>query len=164
MSHVRYIDRTRDYYKSQGYDKPYRWANHDDAPFAPLKKPLPESRLTLISTSQIALRTWEDQRTPLEKGEEGNVYSFPADTPVEDLYSQSHSYDNYATTLDDVNAFFPVTRLREFEAAGRFGSLAPNVHGVYTAYSQRKTRETDAPELLRRLRDEPVDAVLLTPV
>jgi hypothetical protein len=164
LSHVRYIDKTREYYLSQGYEKPYRWANFDDAPFASLKKPLSESRLALVSTSEIALRSWEDQRTPLEKGEEGNVYSFPADTPIEDLYSQSHSFDKYATTLDDVNAFFPITRLRELAAAGRFGSLAPNAHGVYNAYSQRKTREKDAPEVLRRLRENAVDVVLLTPV
>ena len=30
---VRYIDRTRAYYLSQGYDKPYRWAHFDDVPF-----------------------------------------------------------------------------------------------------------------------------------
>ena len=57
MTHVRYMERTREFYHSQGYEKAYRWAHHDDAPFAPLKKPLAESRLALISTSQIALRT-----------------------------------------------------------------------------------------------------------
>ena len=68
MSHVRYIDKTPDYYLSQGYDKPYRWANFDDVPFTLLNKPLSESRLALVSTSEIALRSWKDQRTPLEKG------------------------------------------------------------------------------------------------
>jgi len=162
LSHVRYIDKTRDYYRSQGYDKPYRWAHFDDAPFAPLRKPLAESRLALISTSEIAVRN----RPPADAdaGDSRNVYSIAADTPVEDLYSQSHSFDKSATTLDDVNAYFPITRLHEFAAAGRIGSLAPNAHGVYNAYSQRKTRETDAPELLARLRDEAVDVVLLTPV
>jgi len=164
MSHVRYIDKTRDYYRSQGYDKPYRWANFDEVPFAPLKKPLSDSRLALITTSEIALRSWEDQRTPFEKGEESNVYSLPTDTPVEDFYSQSRSFDRFATTLDDVNAYFPVTRLREFDTAGRIGSLAPRAHGVYNAYSQRKTSEKDAPDLLRRLREDAVDIVLLTPV
>ena len=164
VSHVRYIDRTRAYYLAQGYDKPYRWAHFDDAPFAPLRKPLAESRLALISTSEIAARNRADQPGDPDAGGSRNVYSIAADTPVEDLYSQSHSFDKSATTLDDVNAYFPITRLHEFAAAGRIGSLAPNAHGVYNAYSQRKTRETDAPELLARLRDEAVDVVLLTPV
>ena len=164
MEHVRYIDKTRDYYLSQGYDKPYRWAHNDDVPFTPLNKPLAESRLALVTTSEIALHTWEDQRTPLEKGETGNVYSFPSATRVKDLYSQSHSFDRHATTLEDVNAFFPISRLRELREEGRIGSLAPSAHGVYNAYSQRKTREIDAPLLLDRLRQEAVDVALLTPV
>jgi len=164
LSHVRYIDKTRDYYHAQGYDKAYSWANFEDVPFTPLKKPLAESRLALISTSEISVRGQDDMAESADGGGSRNVYSIPTNTPIEDLYSQSHSFDKNATTLDDVNAYFPVTRLREFEAAGRFASLAPNAHGVYNAYSQRRTSETDAPELLSRLRDEAVDVVLLTPV
>ena len=164
MGHVKYIDKTREYYLSQGYDKPYRWASFDDAPFAPLKKPLAESRLALISTSQIAVRNQVDLPTNPEADNSRNVYSIPTDTPVEDLYSRSHSFDKHATTLEDINAYFPVTRLWEFEAAGRIASLAPSAHNVFTAYSQRLTSEADAPQLLARLRDEAVDVVLLTPV
>ena len=164
MSHVKYIDKTRAYYLSQGYEKPYRWAHHDDVPFSPLRKPLTQSRLALVSTSEIAVRAWDDQRTPLEKGEIGNVYSFPSDTPASELYSHSRSFDKHATTLEDVNAFFPITRLHELQAEGRIASLAPSLHGVYNAYSQRKTIESDAPEVLRRLRDEEVDVAILTPV
>jgi len=164
VSHVRYIDRTREYYLSLGYDKPYRWAHFDEVPFTPLRKPLVESRVALVSTSEIAVRSWEDQRTPLEKGEAPNVYEIPSNTPLEDLYSQTVDFDQYATTLDDVDTYFPITRMRESVADGRIGELAPTFYGVYNAYSQRKTRETDAPEVLRRLRAEDVDVAILTPV
>lgn len=164
MTHVRYIDRTRDYYRQQGYDKPYNWAHFDDAPFTPLTKPLSECRVTLIATSQIALRSAGDQRTPIEKGEVGNVYSIPTNTPLDDLYSQSTSFDKHATNLDDVNAFFPISRLWELAEAGRIGSVAADAYGAYTAYSQRKTRETDAPEVLARCRADAVDVALMVPV
>ena len=164
LSYVRYIDKTTAYYKAEGYEKPYQWAKFADVPFTPLRKPLAESRLALISTSEITVRTWEDQRTPQEKGEAANVYGVPTDTPVGDLYSQTHSYDKNATSLEDVNAYFPVTRLSEAQAEGRFASFAPTAYGVYNAYSQRKTLEVDAPEILRRCRDEAVDVALLTPV
>jgi hypothetical protein len=36
MDHVRYIDKTREYYAGAGYDKPYRWAHFDGIPFTPL--------------------------------------------------------------------------------------------------------------------------------
>ena len=164
MTHVKYIDRTREYYLSQGYEKPYRWAHFDETPFMPLKKPLSESRVTLVSTSEIAVRSWDDQRTPLEKGEAANVYDVAADTPVEELYSQTYDFDKHATSLDDVNTYFPVTRMHEAAESGRIGSVASTLYGVYNAYSQRKTREIDAPEVLRRCRDEDVDLAILTPV
>ena len=50
MTHVRYIDRIRDYYLAQGYEKPYDWAHYDEIPFTPLRKPLAESTVTLFST------------------------------------------------------------------------------------------------------------------
>ena len=54
---VSYIDRTREFYLAQGYEKPYRWACFDDAPFCPLPKPLAECRLTLVTTAS----PWRDQ-------------------------------------------------------------------------------------------------------
>ena len=164
MTYVRYIDKTRDYYLREGYDKPYRWAHFEDAPFAALKMPLADSRLALISTSEIARRSDADQRTPLEKGELGNVYTIPSDTPLADLYSHSLSFDKHATSLDDVNAFFPITPLQEKVAEGRIGSLAPNAIALFNAYSQRRTREVDAPEVLALCRADAVDAALLVPV
>lgn len=164
MSYVRYIDKTTAYYKAEGYERPYQWANFDHVPFTLLKKPLAKSRLALISTSEIAVRTWDDQRTPQEKGEPANVYQIPSGTPAEDLYSQTHSYDMNATSLNDVNTYFPVTRLLEAQKEGRFASFAPTAYGVYNAYSQSKTLDVDAPEILRHCIDEEVDVALLTPV
>ena len=164
MGYVRYIDRTREYYRRQGYEKPYRWAHFEDAPFTPLRKPLSESRITLISTSEVARRSDADHRTPLEKGELGNVYTVPMNTPLDDLYSQSTSFDQHATDLDDVNAFFPVTRLQEAVTDGRVGSVADNAIALYNAYSQRRTMVNDAPEVLARCRDDGVDVALMVPV
>ena len=42
--------------------------------------------------------------------------------------------------------------------------LAPRFHGVPTEYSQRKTLEEDAPEVLRRLRDDGAEAAILVPI
>ena len=161
-THVRYIDRTREYYLGQGYDKPYRWAENDDVPFTPLTKPLAESRVAIVSTSDIKLR--RDDPGEVNLFGVGNVYSLPSDLAVERLHSRQEHFDQHATTLDDVNAFYPVERLREMVEAGRIGSLGARFHGVYTAYSQRKTTEADAPEVLKRLKEDEVDVVLLTPV
>lgn len=163
--YVKYIDRTREYYLAEGYKTPYKWAHFDNVPFARLSKPLNRCRVGLVTTSDIALRAESGERASHDAATfVGNVYSIPLDTPVERLYSRNEHYDRHATTLDDVNAYCPVTRLRELAAAGRIGSLAPRFHGVYTSYSQRITTERDAPEVLKRCREDGVEVALLTPV
>ncbi len=163
--HVKYIDRTRDYYLSQGYKKPYQWAHFEDTPFSDLAKPLSESRATIVSTSDVAVKPGEGcDRDRSEEHLVGNAYSIPTNTPIEQLFSRQKHYDKYATHLDDVNTYFPVTRLQEKVNQGRIDSMAPRCHGVYTAYSQRKTIEVDAPEILRRCREDEVDIAILTPV
>ena len=48
---VSYIDRTREFYAAQGYEKPYQWARNSDVPFANLTKPLSDCRVTLVTTA-----------------------------------------------------------------------------------------------------------------
>ena len=48
---IPYMQRIRDYYQALGYGAPYRWAQYAEVPFAPLKKPLAESRIGLITTA-----------------------------------------------------------------------------------------------------------------
>lgn len=163
-TYVRYIDKTRDYYLSQGYEKPYQWAHFDEVPFTPLAKPLAECRVALISTSEISIRGEEMAEDESQMGIVGGVYSLPSDTPVDQLYSPSHSYDQAATTLEDVNAFYPVTHLWNAVESGRIGGLTARFHGVYNAYSQRRTREKDAPEVLARCREDGADVAVLVPV
>ena len=55
MDHVRYIDRTRDDYLRQGYEKSYEWAHFAEVPFTPLKRPLSECRVGLLGTSEVAV-------------------------------------------------------------------------------------------------------------
>lgn len=162
-SYVRYIDKTRAYYLAEGYEKPYEWAHFDEVPFSPLKKPISECCVTIVSTSDVALKSSEK-----ESGGHamfvGNVYELPSNLKASELCSRQEHYDRHATSLDDVDAFFPITRLHESVAEGRIGSMPAFVYGVYTGYSQRKTREIDAPEVLRRCRENGVEAVILTPV
>lgn len=164
MEPVNYIDRIRDYYLGQGYEKPYEWAHFDEVPFTRLEKPLSECCVALVSTSDIAARGHAESEDASGQLFVGNVYSIPAATPVAELYSHQEHYDAYATHLDDIDSFFPITRLHEADAAGRIGRVAKRSHGVYTSYSHRRTTEEDGPEVVKRCHEDGVDAVVLTPV
>jgi hypothetical protein len=52
-SFVSYIDRSREYYGAQGYQKPYAWPRYDKVPFTPLAKPLAEARIGLVTTAGL---------------------------------------------------------------------------------------------------------------
>lgn len=153
-----------EYYAAEGYEKSYRWAHFDDVPFTPLPKPLAECTVTLVSTSDVALKADRGKNEQSHNSITGNVYSLPASTPADDLYSMQEHYDVNATHLDDVNSYFPITRLQEAAKAGRIGAVANRVHGVYTSYSHRKTLEVDGPEMLGRCREDGVDVAVMTPV
>jgi D-proline reductase (dithiol) PrdB len=53
--------------------------------------------------------------------------------------------------------------MKEAVAAGRIGALAPRIHGLPTNRSRRATMEADVPELLRRCREDEVEAAVLVP-
>jgi len=157
---VRYIDRTRDYYEAQGFERPYRWAAHADAPLTPLAKPLTESVVALVTTANVPSPPgWRPgEPRPLRQ-----VHSFPADD-VPALWTDDLSWHKEATHTDDLDSYLPVHRLQELAAEGRIGALAARCHGVPTEYSQRRTVEHDAPEVLRRCREDGADVALLVPL
>lgn len=163
-SNVRYIDKTREYYLAEGYNNPYNWAHFDEVPFTPLKKPLSDCCITIVSTSDVAVKSTENQSDENEHTLIGNVYEIGSGLAASDLFTRQEHYDRHATNLDDVDTFFPITQLHESVAEGRVGRIAPSLYGVFTAYSQKKTRDTDAPDVLKRCRENNVDVAVLTPV
>ena len=161
---IEYMRRTREYYLALGYDNPYRWAHYIDAPFQPLKKPLKDSTLVLISTAAPYQPDKGDQGPGALYNAGAKFYSvYSGDTAVDHDTRISHiGYDRKHTTAKDSNTWFPLPLMREFAGQGRF-RLANRFHGAPTNRSQRVTLETDAPEILARCRQDQVDAALLVP-
>jgi D-proline reductase (dithiol) PrdB len=161
---IPYMQRTREYYLALGFS-PYRWAHFADVPFAPLRTPLSRARVALITTAAPFQPEAGDQgpRAPYNAAAKFyQVYSGSVEEKP-DLRISHVGYDRANTVPEDINAYFPLTRLQEAAAAGRIGSLAPRFHGAPTNRSHRVTTETDAPELLRRCREDGVAAAVLVP-
>lgn len=155
-SFVSYIDRSRDYYAAQGYTQPYSWATHRDAPFAPLRKGLSESRIGLVTTAG---------RPEIEGASQGRsreLYAMPITPTRPRLYTGHLFWDKEATHTDDLDSFLPLNRLGEYAAEGRIASISPRFYGVPTDYSQGKTIRKDAPQILEWCQEDRVDAVLLS--
>ena len=161
---IPYMQRTRDYYLKLGYPA-YRWAHFADVPFAPLTTPLARARLALITTAAPYQPGVGDQgpRAPYNAAAKFyRVYSEPTAT-IPDLRISHVGYDRVHTTAEDPNTWLPLAQLQQAVKAGRIGALTPRLHGAPTNRSQRVTMDTDAPELLRRCREDGADAALLVP-
>jgi glycine/betaine/sarcosine/D-proline reductase family selenoprotein B len=162
---IPYMQRTRDYYAAIGYTTPYRWAHHIEAPFAPLRKPLAASRVTIVTTAAPYRPDKDDQGpgAPYNGGAKFyQVYSGDTSQP-HDLRISHIGYDRTHTSAEDSGTWFPLPALRRATQAGRIGSLASRFHGAPTNRSHRVTVETDAPEILHRIREDGADAAILVP-
>ena len=161
---IPYMQRTRDYYLKLGY-LGYRWAHFVDVPFTPLATPLARARLALVTTSAPYQPGVGEQgpRAPYNAAAKFyTVYSESTES-IPDLRISHVGYDRVHTTAEDPNTWLPLAQLHQAVKSGRIGALTPRLHGAPTNRSQRVTMESDAPEVLRRCRDDGADAVLLVP-
>jgi D-proline reductase (dithiol) PrdB len=156
-AYVHYMERTREYYRAQGFDEPYVWAHFDDVPFTRLEKAVAQSVVALVTTAAPVWHGPPDER-PLPE-----VFAMSSLEPPAELYTAHRSWDKKATHTRDLDSYFPIRRLRELADDGRC-RLAPRAFGIPTEYSHRATLEVDAPELLRLCREDGVEAAILVPL
>jgi glycine/betaine/sarcosine/D-proline reductase family selenoprotein B len=162
---IPYMARTRAYYQAIGYATPYRWAHYTAAPFQPLRKPLKDSRIAIVTTAAPFDPAKGDQGPGAKYNGGAKFYSvYDGDTSkTHDLRISHIAYDRAHTSAEDSGTWFPLPQLIGFAREGRIGSVAPRFFGAPTNRSQRATIETDAPEILARCRSDDVDSVVLVP-
>jgi D-proline reductase (dithiol) PrdB len=160
---IRYLDRIRTYYQTLGFGKPYRWAQYIDVPFTPLKKPLAESQITLITTAAPYQPDKGDQGPGAPYNAAAKFYKVYSDSTAgePDVRISHIGIDRKHTTGEDINTWFPLKQLKRLEKEGRIGKLAERFHGAPTNRSQKTTIEQDCVELLARVREDGSDAVVI---
>ncbi len=161
---VRYLQRTRDWYLALGYDNPYRWAHYLEVPFQPLTAPLAQTTIALITTAA----PYQSDKGPQGPGAAYNaaakfyaVYSGDSDKD-HDVRISHVAIDRKHTSMEDSGTWFPLPKMRQLAQQGRF-KLAKRFHGAPTNRSQQHTIEVDAPEILKRCREDGADAAVLVP-
>ena len=152
---VPYMERTRVYYRALGYDTDYVWAQFDQVPFVRPNKPLRELTIGLVTTAGPPDRSNRDARGRKQ------VWSGSISAPPP-TFDTDVSWDKESTHTDDRETFLPIDAAQRLCAERLFAAVSPRFYGAATDYSHRKTTEQDAPEILRLLREDRVDAALLT--
>ena len=121
-----YIERIRNYYQILGYGVPYEWACHDDIPFAPLRKPLGEARIGIVTTAAPFQPDKGDQGPGAPYNGESKffqVYANPID-PFPDVRIAHIAIDRAHTTASDIASYFPLTAMMKLAEAGYIGSVS----------------------------------------
>jgi D-proline reductase (dithiol) PrdB len=150
---IKYMERTRHFYRALGYTKDYIWATFDDVPFSQPAKPLSEMRIVLITTA-----------SPVHFDGIKRVWSGQVSPPPPRLFTDNVAWDKESTHTNDRASFLPIEAASELASEGLFAGLAARFHCVPTEYSQRKTLTEDAPEILSRVRKDGADAAVLCPL
>ena len=152
---VPYMQRTRDYYRAQGFARDYVWAQNEATPFHRLAKPLSDCKLTLVTTAV------PDPSLPMSA-------RLPASLPFAEapkaFDTQDLSWDKDNTHTDDRQSYFPLEVLTRLAGEGVIGALAEKFHFVPTQYSQRLTLDEDAPQIADACVADQIDLALLVPL
>ncbi len=158
-SFVSYIDKTREFYRAQGFDHPYRWASFDDVPFTRPVVPLEDSNVAIVTTSFLHHHDSVNGAPATGKV----VYHHSTGVAPESMFTDDLSWDKQATHTEDTESFLPIRSLRSLESKGEIGSLNHRFFGVPTQYSQRTTA-LDAETIAGWCVDDDVDIALLVPL
>jgi glycine/betaine/sarcosine/D-proline reductase family selenoprotein B len=160
---IPYMQRIRDYYVALGYGAPYEWAHFSQVPFQPLKKPLAQARVTIVTTAAPYQPDKGDQGPGAPYNAAAKFYTvYSGDTARDHDLRISHvGIDRKHTTAEDPGTWFPLPELRRAAERGRIGPVAPRFHGLPTNRSHRVTLDVDCAEVVARCKADGVDAAIL---
>ncbi|MBI4611964.1 MAG: hypothetical protein HY726_23485 [Candidatus Rokubacteria bacterium] len=144
--------------------KTYPWPTFVSSPWAPVRKPLSESRLAVVTTAGL-YRPGID--APFDGQNPEGDWSFRALPRGVDpkVLAIAHPHFPHEVAEADMNTIFPLERLAELEASGVIGPLAPTHYSTmgYVTRAADLAAET-GPAIASRMEAEAVDVALVIPV
>ena len=151
------------------YEEPPRLVDEDERVWAPFPKRLAESTVALLSSAGLFVAdsqpSFDLDRERAEPGWGDPTWrAIPRATPQGAL-GMAHLHVNATDTLADHEVSLPLRTLDALVAAGLVGASAETHYSVmgYQQAGLDEWRSKTAGEIVERLRDEHVDAILLAP-
>jgi D-proline reductase (dithiol) PrdB len=142
---------------------------HPPIPWAAVSKPLSASKVALLSTAGISMKS--DPPFDLESERRHPTWGDPtfrrirSDATAADV-EVSHLHINTVFIRRDLNVALPLDRLRELVREGVVGASADTHYSTmgYQGSSTKMLERETAPAIAAAMAEESVDAVLLAPV
>lgn len=135
-----------------------------DIAWVPLRKPLSQAVVGLLTTSGVYLEGQEPFDVDAARGD-ASYRMLPRDLDVASLRI-AHTHYPQERARRDINVIFPIERLREAAEEGYVGAIAPRLLSFgWSDLTEEIIEPPDgtAHQVARILRDDGVDALILTP-
>lgn len=164
-SALNYIPRIIEYYQLLGYGEPYRWAEFEQVPFTRMRKPLAQAKIGIVTTAAIYQPGKGDQGPGAAHNGRAKFYSVYTESTARepDLRISHIAYDRSHSRAEDQRSYFPLQALQKLVEQKKVGAISPRFYGFPTNRSQKTTIEIDCVDLVKRCREDEIDAAMLIP-
>ena len=136
-------------------------------PWTPLDKSISEATFTLMTSAGISMKSdpgFDMEREKVEPAWGDPSYREIPNTATESDIEVNHLHVNTDYIKQDINVMLPLSRFQEFEQEGVIGKLAPTCYSYYGLQLDPTALLNETmPKVADRMRQENVEAVLLTP-
>jgi D-proline reductase (dithiol) PrdB len=143
-------------------------APKDPVPWTPLRRPLAEATVTLVSTAGLSVKS--DPPFDAEAECRNPWWGDPSHRVIPSAATEtdivvSHLHIEPAYIHEDLNVALPLARLAELEREGRVGRSAPS-HYSFMGYLLDPTEflASAVPAMIAEMKQEDVDAAVFVPV
>ena len=161
MKPIRYVDALNDYYGAMGHP-PYRWTVNETAPLHRPDKPLANCTVSLLTSGGVS----QCSMPPFNPDARNDHRLDAIHQDVDSTDFQIHdSYYDHTDAEQDINCVFPIDRLREMQAEGIIGAVAPHFWSGFMGriYNRTKLIEESIPAFVEKLREDAVDILATAP-
>lgn len=140
----------------------------EDIPWTPLEKSIKETTFTLITTAGLSMKKTDPpfdlEREKIEPAWGDPSYREIPRSATESDIEVSHLHINTEYIKQDINVILPLTRFQEFEEEGIIGKLADTCYSYYGfQLDPTALLEETMPKVAARMREDNIEAALLTP-
>ena len=138
---------------------------YEDTPWTPMRKPLSDSRLALVTSAGLHVRGDQPFIHEPSGGGDPSYRVIPrAASPADILQSHVSIGFDHSGIYRDINVTFPVDRLQELVDQRVIGSLSDNNYSFMGALRDlSQVVEKTGPQVAQRMLDDGVEVALLTP-
>lgn len=140
------------------------WESGEATPWTKVTKPLSECKVAIVTTSGV--HHGDQQPFDMQDSEGDPTFREIDGASIFDNFKITHDYYDHSDAEKDLNIIFPLERLQELQQEGLVGELAPrhysfmgHIDGPHIATLIGKS----AKQVVEKLQQDDVDAVLLTP-